>query len=175
MRAGLMAGHLSTSEYLAYIRDQDIHPGYCNQKIRRYRAFMAWPRMADWFVTSLVERVGRLPGEMHKEPSNPLSFFGRPYLLFLALRGYVNFDYAWMSGAGQIRVDDAATAMGIDLGATELVDETVALGCSRGALSQTPPLADRPPPSGHLHGTASGRDHADALHVIRHTPMLRGL
>lgn len=92
--------------------------------------------MADWFAAPLVERVGRLPGETHKEPSYPISFYARPYLLFLALRGYVTFDYAWMFGAGQIRVIDAATGMGLGLGTGELVEEAVALGYDRGSLSQ---------------------------------------
>jgi integrase len=129
--------HCPEAEYVAYVRDQDIHPSYRNDKLRRYRRFTAtWPRMADWFAAPLVERVGRLPGETHKEPSYPISFYARPYLLFLALRGYVTFDYAWMFGAGQIRIIDAATAMGLELGAGELVQEAVALGYNRGSLSQ---------------------------------------
>jgi integrase len=129
--------HCPEAEYVAYVRDQDIHPSYRNDKLRRYRRFTAtWPRMADWFAAPLVERVGRLPGETHKEPSYPISFYARPYLLFLALRGYVTFDYAWMFGAGQIRIIDAATAMGLELGTGELVEEAVALGYNRGSLSQ---------------------------------------
>ena len=55
----------------------------------------------------LVERVGRLPNETQKTASYPISFNARPYLLFLPAR-LLTFDYAWMFGAGQIRVDDAA-------------------------------------------------------------------
>jgi integrase len=129
--------HCREGEYLAYVRDQDINPNYRNQKIRQYRAFMAaWPRMSDWFAAPLVERVGRLPGETHKAPSFPVSFHARPYLMFLALRGYVTFDYAWMFGAGQIRVDDCAAAMGIDLGTDELIEETVALGYNGNSARQ---------------------------------------
>jgi len=36
-----------------------------------------------------------------------------------------------MFGAEQIRVDDAATAMGIDLGTGELIEEAVALAITR--------------------------------------------
>jgi hypothetical protein len=79
--------HCPESEYLAYVRGQDIHPGYRNQKIRRYRVFKAaWPQMAGWFAASLAERVGRLPKETHKTASFPVSFHARPYLLFLGLR-----------------------------------------------------------------------------------------
>lgn len=129
--------HCPESEYLAFVRGQDIHPGYRNQKIRYYRAFKAaWPRMADWFAAPLVERVGRLPGETQKGASCPVSFQARPYLVFLGLRGYLTLDYAWMFGAGQIRIADGATAMGIDLGASELIEEAVALGYNRGTQRQ---------------------------------------
>jgi len=124
--------HCPESEYLSFVRGQDIHPGYRNQKIRHYRAFKAaWPKMAGWFAVPLVERVGRLPGQTQKTASYPVSFNARPYLVFLGLRGYVTFDYAWMFGAEQIRVDDAATAMGIDLGTGELIEEAVALAITR--------------------------------------------
>jgi len=121
--------HCPESEYLAYVRGQDIHPGYRNQKIRYFRVFKAaWPKMAGWFAAPLVERVGRLPDQTQKTASHPISFNARPYLLFLGLRGYLTFDYAWMFGAEQIRVDDAATALGIDLGAGELIEEAASLG-----------------------------------------------
>ncbi len=129
--------HCPESEYLAYVRGQDIHPGYRNQKIRRYRVFKAaWPQMAGWFAASLAERVGRLPKETQKTAAFPVSFHARPYLLFLGLRGYATFDYAWMFGAEQIRVDDAAAALGIDLGTSELIEDAVALGYNRGSLRQ---------------------------------------
>jgi integrase len=129
--------HCPEWEYLSFVRGQDIHPGYRNQKIRHYRAFKAaWPKMAGWFTVPLVERVGRLPGQTQKTASYPVSFDARPYLVFLGLRGYVTFDYAWMFGAGQIRVDDAATAMGIDLGTGELIEAAVALGYNQGTQRQ---------------------------------------
>jgi len=129
--------HCPESEYLAYVRGQEIHPGYRNQKIRRYRGFKAaWPQMAEWFAAPLVERVGRMPQETHKTASYPIAFHARPYLVFLGLRGCVTFDYAWMFGAGQIRIDDAATTMGIELGAGELIEEAVALGYNANSARQ---------------------------------------
>jgi hypothetical protein len=41
-----------------------------------------------------------------------------------------------MFGAEQIHVDDAATALGIDLGAGELIEEAVALGYNPGSALQ---------------------------------------
>jgi len=130
-------GHCPEGEYVSFVRGQDINRHYRNAKLRRYRHFMAaWPDMADWLDAPLMERVGRLPGEPDKAPSYPVSFYARPYLLFLALRGYIALDYAWMFGAGQIRVTDAAEWMGIDLGTSALIEEAVALGYNRRSLTQ---------------------------------------
>jgi integrase len=131
------ARHCPETEYLAFLNGQDIHPGYRGSKLRRYRVFMdAWPSMTDWFAAPLVERVGRLPGEPHTAPSFPISFYARPYLLFLALRGYIAFDYPWMLGAGQLRVVDPAAEMGIDLGTAALIEEAIALGYAPGSARQ---------------------------------------
>lgn len=129
--------HCPEAEYLAFVCDQDIHPGYRNQKIRYFRVFRAaWPKMAGWFAAPLAERVGRLPGQTQKKASYPVSFQARPYLVFLGLRGYLTLDYAWMLGAGQIRIDDAATAMGINLGTGELIEEAIALGYNPNSARQ---------------------------------------
>ncbi|WP_406000246.1 hypothetical protein [Streptomyces sp. NBC_00829] len=131
------ARHCPEVEYLAFLNGQDIHPGYRGSKLRRYRVFMdAWPSMTDWFAAPLVERVGSLPGEPHTAPSFPVSFYARPYLLFLALREYITFDYPWMLGAGQIRVVDPAVEMGIDLGTAALIEEAIALGYAAGSARQ---------------------------------------
>ena len=85
-------------------------------------------------VRRLIGRAGRPATE--GDASFPVSFHARPYLLFLGLRGYATFDYAWMFGAEQIRVDDAAAALGIDLGTSELIEDAVALGYNRASLRQ---------------------------------------
>ena len=163
--------HCADAEYVSFVRGQDINPNYRNQKLRRYRAFMhAWPRMADWFAAPLVERVGRLPGETHHGPSYPISFHARPYLLVLALRGYVRFDYAWMFGAGQIRIIDAAEATGIDLGTSELVEEAVSLGYNRGSLNQAMrwTVGRIALNTGILHASEITEDHiTEALEAVR--------
>ncbi|MFE4518273.1 hypothetical protein ACFRMQ_29305 [Kitasatospora sp. NPDC056783] len=131
------ARHCPEAEYLAFVNGQDIHPGYRGAKLRHYRVFMQrWPNMTDWFAAPLVERVGRLPGEPHTAPSLPVSFRARPYLLFLALRGHIAFDYPWMLGAGQLRVIDPAAELGIDLGTGALIEEAVALGYAAGSARQ---------------------------------------
>jgi integrase len=129
--------HCPQAEYVGYLQGQDINRHYRNAKLRHYRNFMAaWRDMADWFDAPLVERVGRLPGEPHNAPSYPVSFYARPYIMFLALRGYIALDYAWMFGAEQLRITDAAAWMGIDLGTSALVDEGTALGYHRASMRQ---------------------------------------
>jgi integrase len=129
--------HCPEAEYVSWVRGQDINPAYRNAKLRRYRHFLAaWPAMTDWFAAPLTERVGRLPGEPNNAPSYPVSFYARPYLLFLALRGYIRLDYPWMFGAQQLRIADTAAWMGIDLGTSALIEEAVALGYNRRSLTQ---------------------------------------
>ncbi|MGX4694506.1 tyrosine-type recombinase/integrase [Streptomyces sp. JNUCC 63] len=129
--------HCPRAEYIDYVRSQDIHPSYRNDKLRYYHEFVhRYPKLSDWYAAPLVERVGRLPGEPHTRPSHPVSFRARPYLLFLAFRGYTVFDYAWMLGAGQLRVVDPAAAMGIDLGTGALIEEAAALGFNRNSARQ---------------------------------------
>ncbi|MGO4617165.1 hypothetical protein AB4305_22230 [Nocardia sp. 2YAB30] len=129
--------HCPRTEYVEYVRSQNIVPSYRNDKLRYYREFMErYPMLSDWYAAPLVERVGRLPGESQKNPSYPLSFRARPYLLFLAFHGYAVFDYAWTLGAGQLRVIDPAAKIGIDMGTDALVEEAVALGFDRESSRQ---------------------------------------
>lgn len=129
--------HCPRGEYIGYVRSQDIHTSYRNDKLRYYHEFVhRSPKLSDWYAAPLVERVGRLPGEPHTQSSHPVSFRARPYLLFLAFRGYAVFDYAWMLGAGQLRVVDPAAAMGIDLGTGALIEEAATLGFNRNSARQ---------------------------------------
>ena len=50
--------HCPESEYLAYVRGQDIHPGYRNQKIRRFRVFKAGMAEDGGLVRRLVGQSG---------------------------------------------------------------------------------------------------------------------
>jgi integrase len=129
--------HCPEAEYVSWVSEQDIHPAHRNAKLRRYRRFVAaWPTMSGWFAAPLPERVGRLRDERHDSPSYPVSFYARPYLMFLALRGYIALDYPWMFAALQLRITDTASWMGIDLGTQALIDEAVALGYNRRSLTQ---------------------------------------
>jgi Site-specific recombinase XerD len=129
--------HCPDGEYVRFVRAQDgFNRHYVNAKLRYYRAFRdRWPDLATWFAGPLVERVGRLPGEVVRA-SFPVSHKARPYLTYLGLCGYATFDYPWMFAAGQLRVHDQAALLGIELGTPALVEEAVALGYNRSAASQ---------------------------------------
>ncbi|MFG1709658.1 hypothetical protein ACFLIM_41400 [Nonomuraea sp. M3C6] len=76
--------HCPEEQYVEHLRSQGLHPQYLSAKLRHYHAFKErWPVLADWFDAPLVERVGRLPGEPHHQPTHPLSFRARSYLIYL--------------------------------------------------------------------------------------------
>jgi integrase len=130
--------HCPDREYIRFVRGQDdLNHHYLNAKLRYYRAFReAWPDLATWYGEPLTVRAGRLPGEHYSSPSFPTSHRARPYLMFLGVRGFATFDYPWMFAVEQLRLHEAATQMGIDLGTEALVQEALALGYSVPATRQ---------------------------------------
>ena len=106
-------------------------------QLRFRRQFVdRWPTLGDWFAAPLIERVGRLRGESFHRPSYPVSFRARTYLIYLGLGGHATFDYPWLFAPGQLPIVEPAEALGIDLGAKELVDEATALGFNRNSARQ---------------------------------------
>ena len=163
--------HCPVVQYVDHVHGQDLHPQYLRARLRFYRAFTdRWPSLADWFDEPLVERVGRLPGEPHHQPSYPLSFRARPYLIYLALHGYTTIDYPFTLAAGQLRVVDPAATMGIDMGVTALVEEAAELGFNRESARQAmiwtvSRIALR---TGVLHADGITEDHiTEALQAVR--------
>lgn len=121
--------HCPDADWMAYVEAQGGNRQYRLMKLRFRRQFIdRWPRLADWFAAPLVERVGRLRGESFHHPSYPVSFRVRTYLIYLGLRGYATFDYPWLFAPGQLPIVEPAAALGIDLGAKELVEDAIALG-----------------------------------------------
>ncbi|WP_406424607.1 hypothetical protein [Streptomyces sp. NBC_00842] len=106
-------------------------------KLRFLRQFVErWPRLSGWFGAPLVERVGRLHGEPYRCPSHPACFRARTYLVYLVLRGYTTFDCPWLFAPGQLAIIEPAAALGIDLGAKQLVDDAIDLGFSPNSARQ---------------------------------------
>ena len=130
--------HCPEAEYLAFVA-RPGHPPRLPQPEDPLLPTCSGPRGRRWPTGSpprwSSESVGCPARRRRRRPTRSRSN-ARPYLVFLGLRGYLTFDYAWMFGAGQIRVDDAATALGIDLGTGELIEEAVALGYNRNSARQ---------------------------------------
>jgi hypothetical protein len=86
--------HASVEEYAAFVRRYLPNKGshkrpmtWRDQFVRRY------PDLQEWFRAPLTERMGRLYGEPTAALTKPTSYWGRPYLCFLALRGYAQLDW----------------------------------------------------------------------------------
>ncbi len=163
--------HCPVGQYVDHLHGQGLHPQYLRARLRFYRAFKGrWPALAGWFDEPLVERVGRLPGELGHQPSYPLSFRARRYLIYLALHGYTTLDYPFTLAAGQLRVVGTAAALGIDMGVDALVEEAVSLGFHRESARQamTWTVARIALRTGVLHADGITEDHInEALEAVR--------
>jgi hypothetical protein len=126
--------HASHEEYAAFLRayTTQAQAKYLQQLLRyRERFVQAYPDLREWLTAPLAERVGRLYGETNHQPSYPVSYKARPYLVFLVLRGYVSLDWDWLLAVGQMRSWGMLAHMGTDLGIPTLIEEAVRLGYDR--------------------------------------------
>ena len=124
--------HASAEAYTRYIRGYTENArqikhllGFRARFVRRY------PDLGDWFRAPLAERVGRLYGEEREQPSCRVSYEARPYLMFLALHGYAQFDWEWLLAVPRLSIWNLLDRVGQDLGTIELIEEAVGLGYDR--------------------------------------------
>ncbi|MGH9827834.1 MAG: tyrosine-type recombinase/integrase, partial [Blastocatellia bacterium] len=124
--------HASAEAYASYIRGytenarQITHLlGFRARFVRRY------PHLGDWFRAPLAERVGRLSGEEREQPTCRVSYEARPYLMFLALHGYAQFDWEWLFAVPRLSIWKLLDRVGQDLGTGQLIEEAVGLGYDR--------------------------------------------
>src|SRR5438270_2793924 len=129
--------HASAEAYATYIR------GYTQnaRQIRHLLGFRArfvrrYPDLGDWFGGPLAERVGRLYGEEREQPTCRVSYEARPYLMFLALHGYAQFDWDWLLAVPRLSIWNLLDRVGQDLGTIELIEEAVGLGYAREGATQ---------------------------------------
>jgi integrase len=128
--------HASEGEYVAFldgrVRAGRIKESVAGQYLKEYRRFVrAYPDLAGWFRAPLPERIGRLYGEGRPEASFRVISDARPYLSFLAARGYAWFDPEWLVAMPSLYVWGLleGTPLAEDVAAMEA--EAVALGYSR--------------------------------------------
>jgi integrase len=130
--------HCREAEYAEFLETLPVTRSYYNRQLAGRREFVArWPKLHVWFAAPLSLRVGRLPGAVRGQLTCRESYRARHYLLFLALRGYLRLDYAWLLGAGRLYIDSLTRQLGIDLGFDALIDEAVRLGFERGSAIQS--------------------------------------
>lgn len=102
------------------------------------RRFMRrWPDLQAWFAEPLAIRVGSVPAREQYGLDAQLSHIARPYLLFLGLRGFVQFDYPWLLASSPLFVPEVAAQMGIDLGIGALRADAQRLGFGKLGMDAT--------------------------------------
>src|SRR6266446_3793619 len=88
--------HVSHEEYTAFVHQYTTNKSQRQHLLSaRARFVRYYPELNEWFEAPLAERVGRLHGEDKDHPSYRASYEGRRYLMFLALHGYIHFDWEW--------------------------------------------------------------------------------
>jgi integrase len=128
----LVPHHCGEEVYAHFVQTLSVTQAYRRQLLAwRHRFVERWPQLPLWFAAPLSLRVGRLPSERRGRLTDRVSYQARGYLLFLALRGYIRLDYAWLLGAGHLYTERLAAHLGIDLGIETLATDAVRLGFNR--------------------------------------------
>jgi hypothetical protein len=97
--------HASEEEYADFVLAYHGSLGSQNYYLQLRRAFVeAYPDLTAWFAAPLEERVGRLRRHPRSALIGRVSYRARPYLFFLALRGYATFDWEWLIAISNIHL-----------------------------------------------------------------------
>jgi integrase len=125
----LVPHHCREEVYARFVQTLSVTQAYRRQLLAWRRRFVErWPQLHLWFAAPLSLRVGRLPSEHRGRLTDRVSYQARGYLQFLALRGDIRLDYAWLLGAGHLYTERLAAQLGLDLGIETLAAEAVRLG-----------------------------------------------
>lgn len=133
----LIPRHAPAEEYEAFARTRLGSRGSGNHYMRAYRNFVeAYPDLADWFRAPLPERVGRLyipgSGGTMEPPRGPMtsrvSYLARPYLVYLAMRGYATFDPEWLVAVPRMHPWNLLRHVGLTAAVEELLGEAISVG-----------------------------------------------
>jgi integrase len=121
--------HASEETYAAFVLKHHGSLGAQNYYLQIRREFVeAYPDLRAWFHAPLAERVGRLRNQPRAQFFGRVSYRARPYLYFLALHGYVTFDWEWLIGIPSIHLWEMLKAAGVPADVERLIEEAVQLG-----------------------------------------------
>jgi integrase len=124
----------ASEEYVSFIRHMYAYPvRHRNRLLLRHKRFVQhYPDLRAWFTAPLTERVGKLYREDRKEErgtvDNAVSYEARHYLLFLALRGYIRFDWEWLVALPDLTLGALPKKLGVSINWKQLAEEAVILG-----------------------------------------------
>ncbi len=124
----------ASEAYSSFIRQLYANPvRYRNRLLLRHKRFVQhYPDLRDWFTAPLTERVGKLYREDRREErgtvDNLVSYEARHYLFFLALRGYIRFDWEWLVALPDLTLGALPKKLGMSINWKQLVEEAVVLG-----------------------------------------------
>lgn len=127
--------HASAEEYARFVGRRGLLPVVEHQLLGdRERFARAYPDLSAWFAAPLAERVGRLYRET--VPTSRVCYKARPYLYFLAVRGYARFDWEWLVAVLYLDILDVLAPTPLPGEVAGLVEELVALGYERAHATQ---------------------------------------
>lgn len=130
--ARFVPSHASETEYLDFLRESRYAEATIQRILRHRSRFVAeYPTLEDWLAAPLPERVGSLPQKRNPNGISRTSFMARPYLYFLALRGYARFDWEWLVAAHHLNLGPYLATAGLEPVMEKLTEEAAGLGYSR--------------------------------------------
>jgi hypothetical protein len=130
--------HASEEEYREFLVGHSAAgSGIVRDYLGRRRRFEAdYPDLADWFDVPLQQRSGRIYRRdengrvvpVYERVVDGTCYHARPYLYFLALRGYLRFDWEWLVAARSLYVGGYLRHAGLDAEIERMAEEARALG-----------------------------------------------
>jgi hypothetical protein len=173
--------HCAEREYEGFIRSiaaRDKRKGYAAREMAAVRRFTRrWPALQDWFEEPLHVRVGVERFDRREATDARITSGARPYLLYLALRGNVRFDYLWLLTAHMLYLPTKAAEMDMDIGLDGLIADALWLGYRRTStqVSVSWPLTRILLRTGLTHARLIRAEHVTELDdAVRCAPQLFG-
>jgi len=116
--------HCGEDEYTAFLDGLALRPEVRRQRRNHQRRFARfWADPAAWFTEPLAVRVARYGAKPATALRHRASYEGRSYLYYLGLTDHLRLDYDWLLALGDLRLENVARPLGIDLGIDLIAEE----------------------------------------------------